>query len=199
MLSVRDLCRPGLGPVSFDLAGGECLAVRGPSGAGKTLLLRAVADLDPNDGTVTLDGRDRAAMPAPRWRRMVTFVPADPGWWDDAVGAHFADWAAAAPLAESLGLPTACRDWSIQRLSTGERQRLGLVRALLLRPRVLLLDEPTSGLDDAATAAVERLIGASRRDGGTGVVWSTHDAAQARRIAGRCLIVDRGSMRIAAA
>ena len=62
MLSVRDLARPGLGPVSFELQDGECIALRGPSGAGKSLLLRAIADLDPNSGDVALDGRSRESM-----------------------------------------------------------------------------------------------------------------------------------------
>src|SRR5580700_9203357 len=60
MLQVRDLRTSILKPASFSLSAGEALAVRGPSGAGKTLLLRAVADLDPNEGLVTLDGRDRS-------------------------------------------------------------------------------------------------------------------------------------------
>src|SRR5438046_3138824 len=54
--------------------------MRGPSGAGKTLLLRAVADLDPNEGLVTLEGRDRSTIAGPEWRRLVGHVPAEPGW-----------------------------------------------------------------------------------------------------------------------
>ena len=88
------------------------------------------------------------------------------------------------PLVTRLGLPDDCGPWPIQRLSTGERQRLGLVRALMLHSRVLLLDEPTSALDAASAAAVESLI-AERASSGTSVVWSTHDNAQARRVASR--------------
>ncbi len=54
MLSIRGLARPGLAPVDLDLAAGECVAVLGPSGAGKTLLLRAIADLYPNVGQASL-------------------------------------------------------------------------------------------------------------------------------------------------
>ncbi len=71
MLSIRDLRAPGVSAASIDLADGECVMVRGPSGAGKTLLLRAIADLDPNHGQVVLDGEARQAMPAPAWRRRV--------------------------------------------------------------------------------------------------------------------------------
>jgi phosphate-transporting ATPase len=191
MLSIRDLRGPGVFAASIDLGDGECVMVRGPSGAGKTLLLRAIADLDPNRGQVVLDGEARQAMPAPAWRRRVIYVPAEPGWWADLVAAHFSDWRAAAPLVAALGLPDGCRDWPVSRLSTGERQRLALVRAVILEPHVLLLDEPTSGLDEEATAAVERLVG-EKLGHGAGALWVSHDAAQARRLARRCLDVADG-------
>ena len=193
LLAVRHLSRPGLDAASFDLAAGECLAISGPSGAGKSLLLRAIADLDPNEGELSLDRRSRDAMPAPAWRRLVTYLPAEPGWWADRVGDHFADWPAALPIAESLGLPPDCRDWPVSRLSTGERQRLALARALALAPRVLLLDEPTSALDPEARDAVESLI---RRhlDGGGGALWVTHDAAQAARVAQRSMTIEAGRL-----
>jgi phosphate-transporting ATPase len=191
MLSVRGLRRPGLEPVSFQLAEGECLAVRGPSGAGKSLLLRALSDLDPNEGEVSLDGQAREAMAAPQWRRLVAYLPAESGWWAATVGMHFADWHAAEPIAIALGLPLACRDWPVAQLSTGERQRLALIRVLIQHPRVLLLDEPTGGLDEAARTGVEELISAEL-DNGAAALWVTHDAAQARRLARRCLLVEQG-------
>ena len=199
LLSVRYLRRSGLAPTSFDLAAGECVAVRGPSGAGKTLLLRAIADLDPSEGAVALDGRPREAMPAPAWRRRVAYVPAESGWWAETAGEHVrGDWSAALPLLGALRLPADCRSWPVRRLSTGERQRLALVRALVLDPRVLLLDEPTSGLDPEAAAAVERIVAERLRAGAAGALWVTHDAAQAGRVAGtRRLVVEPGG-RVAA-
>jgi len=183
MLTVSGLKRLHI-CVSFDLQDGECVALQGPSGVGKTLLLRSIADLDPNEGTVRLDGALREGMPAPAWRKRVTYLAAEPGWWSDTVQEHFTAWDDALSLVKCLGLPDDCGPWPIQRLSSGERQRLGLVRALMLRPRVLLLDEPTSALDSASAAAVEALI-AERIADGTSVVWSTHDDAQARRVSSR--------------
>lgn len=183
MLTVSGLKRLHI-CVSFELQDGECVALQGPSGVGKTLLLRSIADLDPNEGTVELDGTRREAVPAPVWRKRVTYVAAEPGWWSDTVQEHFGDWSDALPLIERLGLPPRCGPWPVQRLSTGERQRLGLVRALMLRSRVLLLDEPTSALDSTSAAAVESLI-AERISNGTSVIWSTHDNTQARRVGSR--------------
>ncbi len=165
LLSVVELRTPLLKAASFWLSAGECIAIHGPSGSGKTLLLRALADLDPNDGLVRLDGRDRMTMSGPEWRRLVGYVPAEPGWWADTVGEHFTDWRTALPVVGELGFPDGAQSWQVARLSTGERLRLALVRALMVRPKVLLLDEPTAALDAASVRAVEALIAARRRGG----------------------------------
>lgn len=194
ILQVRDLRTKLLKPASLSLSARECIAVRGPSGAGKTLLLRAIADLDPNEGLVCLDGRDRSTIIGPEWRRSVGYVPAEPGWWADTVGEHFSDWAAALAFAEDLGFPEEVNAWPITRLSTGERLRLALIRALIVRPKVLLLDEPTAALDPASVTAVELLIAAQLR-AGLAVLWVTHDAGQAKRVAHRFLVVNGGQVR----
>ena len=193
MLSVRSLSRPGLRSASFDLADGECLAVRGKSGSGKTLLLRAIADLDPNTGALSLDEQPRDSVSAPLWRRRVAYFATEPGWWADRLGDHFPDWGPVREYLEPLGLSEECRNARIATLSTGERQRLALIRTLLLEPRVLLLDEPTSGLDADTTAAVERLV-LARLGAGTGILWVTHDEAQARRVAHAALVVEDGAV-----
>jgi putative ABC transport system ATP-binding protein len=194
MLKVCELHTPILKLASFALSMGECIAIRGPSGAGKTLLLRAIADLDPNAGSVTLEGRDRATIPGPQWRRLVGYVPAEPGWWAETVGEHFADWATAVDVLKDLGFPDETKTWPISRLSTGERLRLALVRAVIVQPKVLLLDEPTAALDAVSVAAVESLI-ASRMRAGLAVLWVTHDPAQAGRIADRRFVMEAGCLR----
>ena len=182
-----------LQPVTLRLDAGECVSVRGASGSGKTVLLRALADLDPCGGRVSLDGVDREAMAGPDWRRQVTYVAAEPGWWAEVVRDHFEDWSAMRDTAAVLGLPDACGDWPVSRLSTGERQRLGFLRAFVQQPRVLLLDEPTSGLDPDATAAVETLV--RRHLDGTGAaLWVTHDRNQGRRMGRRVLTVADGAV-----
>jgi phosphate-transporting ATPase len=158
------------------------------------LLLRALADLDPNDGDMYLEGRDRVTMTGPAWRRQVGYLPAEPGWWTDTVGAHFTDWPAALPIARQVGFVGDPKDWPVARLSTGERLRLALVRALMVEPKVLLLDEPTAALDPASVEAVEALI-AKRLKLGLAVLWVTHDLAQARRIAVRRFVVSDRQVR----
>ena len=194
MLSVQNLSRSGLEPTSFELAGGECIALRGPSGAGKTLLLRALADLDPSDGEVLLNGTPRSRIPAPQWRRRVGYVPAEPGWWSERLDEHFQDWASQAGPARRLKISPRAAERPVSQLSTGERQRLALLRALEHRPEMLLLDEPTGPLDEEATAAVEALL-REKQSNGLALFWVTHDKRQAERVADRQFWIDAGRLR----
>lgn len=191
MLRLEQLQPRGLGRFDLELSAGECIAVEGPSGSGKTLLLRAIADLDPCPGDVLLDEVSRSAMSGPAWRRRVMYVAAESGWWAERVGDHFEDWQDVLDRFGPLGLPANCNGWPVQRLSTGERQRLALLRALEAGPTVLLLDEPTSGLDETAVAAVEALLDGRRRAGAV-LLWVTHDASQAARVATRRLRLAAG-------
>ena len=193
MLKIKRLTRPGLEPVDLDLADGECIALGGPSGGGKSMLMRAIVDLDPNSGEVSLDGVSREAIPAPLWRRRVVYVPAESGWWADRVADHFADPDRAVPLMGRLGLAAEALEWDVERLSTGEKQRLALTRAFLADPRVLLLDEPTSGLDPEAAAKVEGML-LERLQSGTAIMLVTHDAGQAERMASRHFLMEAGTL-----
>jgi putative ABC transport system ATP-binding protein len=193
MLSIKGIARQGLEPFDLDLSVGEAVSVTGPSGAGKSLFLRAIADLDPNEGIVSLGDLNRASIPAPEWRRMVTYVAAAPAWWAATVQDHFKeeDLERGAALLSRLHLDSSAVRWPVERLSTGEGQRVALARALVGSPKVLLLDEPTSSLDDAATAAVEGMLRECMTNG-MALIFSTHDLSQERRLADRHLRVDPG-------
>lgn len=190
MLRARGVRRLDLEPLDLDLASGECVGVRGPSGGGKTMFLRMLADLDPHAGDVFLDGNEQHTVPPCKWRRSVTLVPAESRWWDERVGAHFE--AGRVPDPSSLGFDEDPSNWTVERLSSGERQRLALARALELDPRVLLLDEPTANLDEANAARVEHLISNWRRQAGRAVVWVSHDHEQLARVADRVLTLADG-------
>jgi ABC-type iron transport system FetAB ATPase subunit len=192
-LSVRGLRSTQGGPFDLHIDRGECVSLMGPSGAGKTLFMRLVADLDPGVGEVRLNGRERETWSAPQWRSQVIYQTAEPAWWEPSVASHFPphmldEVRRMQPL---LGLPDATLDADVERLSTGERQRLALLRSLARKPEVLLLDEPTASLDVASTMAMESLL-QRYLDNGLSVLWATHSREQAHRVAQRhCELVDR--------
>ena len=183
-------------PISFEVAAGECLAILGASGSGKTRLLRAIADLDAADGFVFLEGAERRELSGDAWRKRVRYASAEPGWWADTPLQHFPPLTKQANqklqrTVDSLGLSPGILDQPVAQLSTGERQRLALVRAFADAPQVLLLDEPTAALDGPSTALAEELIRYQTLLN-RAVLIVTHDVAQAQRLAKRCLLLDRG-------
>jgi putative ABC transport system ATP-binding protein len=182
-LRVKQLRSAHAGPFELLLDRGACAAITGPSGSGKSLFLRMIADLDPNEGEVWLNERERAAMPAPEWRRQVTYVSAESGWWADTVIEHFpaSSRNEIEILSDRLGLRRELVDAPVAQLSTGEKQRLALVRALLPSPAILLLDEPTGPLDEDSVARLEALL-QERMASGTSIVMVTHDSNQAQRL-----------------
>ncbi|HEB93909.1 MAG TPA: ATP-binding cassette domain-containing protein [Gammaproteobacteria bacterium] len=183
LLRVSRLITHQRGPFDLSIDAGECVSLRGPSGSGKSLLLRAIADLDPHQGEVWLDGVACAQIPAPQWRRQVALLPVESQWWQDEVSAHF--YGVACPWLIPLGFGEAALGWQVSRLSSGEKQRLALARALMNRPRVLLLDEPSASLDEVSAAALEAVVADYRHDTGAAVLWVSHSAAQAARVATR--------------
>jgi putative ABC transport system ATP-binding protein len=192
-LRVEGLKSALAGPFALEVAGGRVLAISGASGAGKSLFLRMVADLDPNEGEVSLNGVSRASLPAHQWRRRIPYVAAESGWWAQSVRDHFApdQLERARALAERLGVGAAPFDGPVDRLSTGERQRLALVRAFILDSPALLLDEPTGPLDPVSVRKVEAFL-QERLAAGTVIVLVSHDPAQGARLGARRLrMIDR--------
>ncbi len=159
----------------------HCLS--GPSGSGKSRLLRAFADLEPHGGEVWLGDVAQSSLPAHRWRAQVMLVPAESQWWADRVGDHLGR-VDAADL-EALGFDRTVLDWQVARLSSGEKQRLALLRAIGQAPAALLLDEPTANLDEGSTRRVEAWLVERIRQRGWPVIWVAHDPGQIDRVANR--------------
>jgi len=185
-LQVTQLQSPLAGPFSLTLAAGECLTISGPSGAGKSLLLRMLCDLDPNTGEALLNGVPRAAIAAPAWRAAVVYQPAEATWWLPTAAEHFkpGQMQRVMELLPQLNLSPSLLENEIGRLSTGERQRMALIRSLACAPQVLLLDEPTAALDPDSVAAVEALL-KKELAAGLALILVTHSAAQARTLGHR--------------
>jgi putative ABC transport system ATP-binding protein len=176
------------GPFDLSVAAGECVAVSGASGSGKSLFLRMIADLDPNRGEVFLDERERHSFSPPAWRRHVVYSAAEPGWWSERVADHFRGdaMAFARSMAPRVGLDSALLDGPVLGPSTGERQRMALLRVLALNSPVLLLDEPTGALDQEATKQVEDVL-RERLAAGTSIILVSHSPEQAARLGHQCL------------
>lgn len=180
------LRRVSVGPlqqVSLTVAPGEIVCISGESGSGKSRLLRAIADLEPHQGEVELGADRRADVAAHCWRGWVMLVPAESSWWADTVAEHFLD-----PVPGSFavfGLEEGAMQWQVSRLSSGEKQRLAVLRALSHEPRALLLDEPTANLDPELARAVEAWLREYVRRQRMPVVWVAHDRAQIERVADR--------------
>lgn len=198
LLKVCNLTRLMIGPVSFEVGAGECVAITGPSGSGKSVLLRAIVDLDPNDGQVQAGDLIRADIPAPDWRKAVAMLPAETGWWLDHVAPHFQAPDRIRSRLPLAGLPETAMEWEVARLSTGEKHRLALLRCLEGRPKVLLLDEPTAALDHDTTLQIEALL-KQQLDKGTAILIVTHDTTQAKRLARRILRLEGGKLQQLAA
>lgn len=188
--------------VSFSVERGDVLAVIGPSGSGKSSLLRLLNRLDePTSGTVFLEGQDYREI-APRvLRRRVGMLLQQPFLFPGSVADNLAFGPEAQgrslpryraeELLEHVGLP-GYGERDVGRLSGGEAQRVSLARTLANDPDIVLLDEPTSALDEAARLGVEELICSVIDQQNLTCVIVTHDHAQAARMARRSLLMDAG-------
>jgi ABC-type sugar transport system ATPase subunit len=191
---------PGLAAVSLRMAAGERLALLGPSGEGKTTLLRAIAGLAPvRAGRITIGARDVTALPPERRdavylhqvpvlfphlrvRENVAFPLAVRGM------SRAERERAVAPLLERLGLSTFA-DRLPSALSGGQRHRVALARALAAKPQVLLLDEPLAALDPVLRADVREAIREAHAESGAAVVLVTHDLDDATTLGDRIAVL----------
>ncbi len=207
-----------LDDISLGVNPGEALAIIGPSGTGKTTLLRLVSMFDrPDEGTVEFDGTDVWTLSERERldiRRRVGMVFQEANLFDGTVHRNVRY-----PLGIRQSWPDRIRNWlsglgrrkanpvvtehlqlvgleddqfrPASSLSGGEAQRVAFARALSSAPEFLLLDEPTSDLDPRNTAILEDAIDAARSRG-LGVVLATHDMHQAERVADRTAVMLEG-------
>jgi ABC-2 type transport system ATP-binding protein len=185
--------RRALQDVSFTAAPGELLAIIGPNGAGKTTLLQILAGaLEPTTGTISLD------------RGAVGWVPQQPAVYSKlSVRENLRLFARLEKvrdvdgtvnrMLEQADLTDRAGD-AVGTLSDGNRQRVNIAVGLLGDPAVLLLDEPSSSLDPRQRERLWEFVSALARDGGTTVVYSTHNVAEAERYADRLLVLADGEL-----
>lgn len=188
--------------VGFRLEPGRSLAIVGPTGTGKTLLLRCLAALDPLDeGVVELDGRPPEQWGLPAYRSRVVYVQQRPALWEGSVEENLEaifrlavhrsrryDRSRAVDWLEAFGRGPGFLDKTSAELSGGEAQIVALVRALCAEPRVLLLDEPSASMDARATTQAEELVRRWLAEGSRrACIWTSHDARQVERVADRTL------------
>ena len=191
--------------LSFSAKSGELLVIIGPSGSGKSSLLRSINRLDEiASGRITLDGMDIADIPVIELRRQVGMVfqktAPFPGTVAENIGFglqligqkpdanRISEWMQMASLEDDL------YDKDAGELSGGQEQRLGIARALANNPEILLLDEPTASLDPIATHTVEESLLKLRDRLHMTMLWVSHSIEQARRVADRVLLLDGGRL-----
>ena len=195
--------QPVLHSLSLSLAEGECRAVVGLNGAGKTTALRVILGmLRPDAGRVLLHGSDIASCPRDVWRRVGHLVETPFSYpeltarqnIEAAARLHGADTERAGRLAARMSEALALTGWldtPVRRLSLGTRQKVGLIGALAHKPDVVILDEPTNGLDPLAVVGFRALLREVTRRGGS-VLVTGHHFDELTRIADRVDILHRG-------
>lgn len=195
---------------SITVCGGDAIAVVGASGSGKTLLLRALAMLDPIDeGEIIWRGNSIAARDVPGFRRQVIYLHQRPalleGTVEESLRMPFQfqihvnsafNRVYASSLLSSVGRDGTFLSRQTHDLSGGEAQIVALIRALQLNPSVLLLDEPTASLDGASTEVIEQFVLKWHNECQLerALVWVTHNREQAGRIANRMVEMDSGRL-----
>ena len=195
MLRASGLSLPGrLAEAALEIGAGELVCLVGPNGSGKTSLLHALAGIGRPAGEVSLDGRDPRRLGPPERPAWLTYLPATRDLpWPLVARDLIALGGGAAEFPElELG---PLLDRRVDSLSTGERSRVLIARALAPRPKLLLLDEPTANLDPLWQIRLMELVRSEAGQGRAALV-AIHDLDAAERYADRVIVMDRG--RIAA-
>ena len=194
-LMLKQLVTLHMGPVDLSVDAGECVALYGPSGAGKSLLLRAIADLDPHQGDILLNGKEQDTFSPAAWRRSVAYCAAESQWWGEQVADHFPQINQNTnQRLEACGFTSETLQWSIDRLSSGEKQRLSIIRQLSHTPSLLLLDEPTANLDPDNALLLEKMLLNYQQQHHASLIWVSHDHLQRDRVSQRQLYLTHGTI-----
>jgi iron complex transport system ATP-binding protein len=199
LLEAKDLAIPGrLHPVGLELEPGRLTALIGPNGSGKTSLLHALARIGRAGGTVRVADRDLDRVPVSLRARLLAYLPASPELpWPisvrDALALSGAEPEAIAAVIERLELSEVA-DRRADRLSTGERSRVLIGRALATTPRLLLLDEPTSNLDPLWQIRLMDLLREEVAGRDRAVLVAMHDLDAAAAYADRLIVMDGGGV-----
>ncbi len=188
ILQIESLQFQDRGPYNLTIKEGQCICLTGASGSGKTLLLRSIADLDPHQGQLYLDQSESKVFKPSDWRLQVGMLPAESRWWADRVDEHFGE--VDHQYFGQFGFDSDVMTWQVSRLSTGERQRLAIIRLLCNKPKGLLLDEPTASLDSKNVLMVEKAIKCYSANEAAPVLWVSHDIEQVKRVADRHFVLD---------
>ncbi len=192
LFSIKNLQFLQCGPIDLQLKSAEMIGLSGASGSGKSRLLRALADMDEHQGEVQLDNIRQQDISAHLWRRKVALLPAETSWWFDTVGLHFGE--LSEQHCQLLGFTEPVANWSISRLSSGEKQRLGLLRILQKQPDVILLDEPTANLDKKNSILFENFLIDYLQKNNACAIWVSHDTEQLQRLCQRRYIIKDGNI-----
>jgi ABC-2 type transport system ATP-binding protein len=187
--------------VNLEVQCGEVFGFLGPNGAGKTTAIRCMLDLiRPSRGSIRILGIDPQADPV-TVRARSGYLPGELHVEDnltieallhyfDQLRGGRVDWSFVRRLADRLQLDLQA---TFKNMSKGNKQKVGLVQALMHRPELLLLDEPTSGLDPLIQQVVLKLIGEAKAGGAT-VFFSSHILSEVQEIADRVGIIRQGQV-----
>jgi iron complex transport system ATP-binding protein len=185
-----------LGPTDFEMPSPRLVCLVGPNGSGKTSLLHALARISAATGEVRIDGLRLEGLAPARRRRLLSYLPAsrDIAW--PLTARDLVRLGAGAGEAEEALAGLDLTRWAerrVDRLSTGERSRVLIARALAPKPRLLLLDEPVANLDPLWQLRLMEILRDAVK-GGQGAVVAMHDLDLAARYADRLVLMDRGAV-----